>query len=697
MGKADISAMDIFHSPFFSIPQGIRDAPKLRKFITIYDLIPVKYPRFFNQDNLDHFKAILKSIGNDTKIICISNSTKNDLCNYLGFIDPDDVFVTHLAASSLFHPVTDPGSILSSKRKYNIPDAPYVLGLSTLEPRKNIESTIQAFTDLVQQEKIEDLNLVLVGAMGWKFDSILKKVDAHPNLKERIIFTGFMEDKDLSAIYSGSMMFVYPSLYEGFGLPPLEAMQCGVPVITSDNSSLPEVVEDAGAMIDANDKDALCRSILDIYNSPVLRERMRAASLEQAKKFSWERCADDTMAAYEKALEEQKTGVSSIGSVGDVNMNIGINFTGLEPGKIGGHENYMRAMVHCIPRLSDSHTLFVFLRPEAMDEIRESKNVKKVCVKKTPPPDRVNSVIHRLIKKRDIHIWFSPLLILDPLNPGVPAVYCVPDIQHDSFPEFFTGDVLEWRRKYFKRSAELAHGVFTMSEYSKKTLIEKYHISPDKIHVTWLDCPTWFTMDKALKHSGYVKKKYNLPDRYIFYPANTWPHKNHMTLIRALESYHSCYGPPPDLVLTGYESDAHDEVSAAIRNSVIRDKIHFLGYVDKEYMPGIYKNASCLVFPSMFEGFGIPLVEAMRTECPIIAANNTAISEIAGDAAIYFDAADDVEMSVFIKYIVNDDRLRAALIENGRRRARLFSFEKCARKTLRVLETIYKQHYGTNG
>ena len=610
--------------------------------------------------------------------------------NYLDFVDPDNVSVTHLAASSLFHPIEDENIIETAKKKYHIPIHPYMLGLSTLEPRKNIELTIRAFTDLVCQEKIKNLNLVLVGGKGWNFDSIFKEVNLTPDVKERVFFTGFVEDKDLSAIYSGSMAFVYPSLYEGFGLPPLEAMQCGIPVITSDNSSLPEVVGDAGIMIDANDKEALCHAVLDLYRSPGLRETMKKKSVKQAKKFSWERCTDETINAYEKALGKQRMFTSSM--VDDYKMNIGINFTGLIPEKIGGMEKYMRAMVHYIPLLSDSHTLFVFLRSETMNEIQESKNVKKVCVRNTPAPDCVDGEIHQLITELDIHIWFSPLLILDPLNPGIPAVYCVPDIQHEYYPEFFSEDVLEWRHKYFEHSAKLADAIFTISDYSKMTLVEKYNVSPDKIHVTWLDCPTYFTIDKAFRHSEYVKTEYNLPDRYILFPANTWPHKNHITLIKALESYHSCYGSPPDLVLTGYESDAHAALLRAIKNSVVKEKIHFLGYVDKDHMPAIYKNASCLVFPSMYEGFGIPLVEAMRTECPIIAANNTTMKEIAGDAAIYFDTMDEIELSVCIKYMMNEKQLGKALIEKGKKRTELFSFEKCAEKTLRVMEDIYATH-----
>ena len=687
---ADIERADIFHSPFFSIPQKINEITATQKFLTIHDLIPAKFPEFFTQKHITAYMHGIKSITPDTNILCNSHSTKNDLCNYLDFVDPGNVFVTHLAASSLFHPIEDQNMIETAKKKYHIPVHPYILGLSTLEPRKNIELTIRAFTDLICQEKIEDLNLVLVGGKGWNFDAIFKEVNLTPDVKERVFFTGFVEDKDLSAIYSGSMAFLYPSLYEGFGLPPLEAMQCGIPVITSDNSSLPEVVGDAGIMIDANDGEGLSHAVLDLYRSPGLRETMKKKSVKQAKKFSWERCTDETINAYEKALRKQRMFTPSM--VDDHKLNIGINFTGLIPGKIGGMEKYMRAIVHYIPLLSDSHTLFVFLRSETMNEIQESKNVKKVCVRNTPAPDSVDGEIHQLITELDIHIWFSPLLILDPLNPGIPAVYCVPDIQHEYYPEFFSEDVLEWRHKYFEHSAKLADAIFTISDYSKMTLVEKYNVSPDKIHVTWLDCPTYFTIDKAFKHSEYVKTKYNLPGRYIFFPANTWPHKNHITLIKALESYHSCYGSPPDLVLTGYESDAHAELLHAIKNSVVKDKIHFLGYVDKDHMPAIYKNASCLVFPSMYEGFGIPLVEAMKTECPIIAANNTTMKEIAGDAAIYFDTMDEIELSVCIKYMLNEKRLGKKLIENGKKRAELFSFEKCVEETLRVMEDIYSTY-----
>ncbi len=280
-------------------------------------------------------------------------------------------------------------------------------------------------------------------------------------------------------------------------------------------------------------------------------------------------------------------------------------------------------------------------------------------------------------------------MILDPLTLNIPSLYCVPDLQHEYYPELFSSRVLNWREKYFRKSAETADGVLTISHFSKQTIVDKYGISPEKIHVTWLDCPTNFTLDKAIEHEEYVREKYNLPEQYIFYPANTWSHKNHLTLIRALERYDEFYGDPPTLVLTGYQSEAQAQVSNAIKNSKLSKKVYFLGYVNQDFMPAIYKNAICLVFPSMFEGFGIPLVEAMRTNCPIIAANNTTMKEIAGDAAIYFNTMDEIELAVMIRFMITNKRLRNVLIKNGVERAKLFSFEKCVIQTLNIIDEVY--------
>ena len=295
-------ANDIYHSLFHPVPKQVRANKKLKPILTVYDLIAVLYPSFFNNKTNQLVKNILSSIDEDVWVTCISQATKDDLCNYLPLLNPDKVFVTHLAASDLFYQCLNQEDISAVKSKFAIPECAYILSLSTLEPRKNIAQTIRCFARLIEQEAINDLSLVLVGTKGWDFDDIFNEITRNPKLHNKIIITGYVPDNDLAALYSGAMMFVYPSFYEGFGLPPLEAMQCGVPVITSNTSSLPEVVGQAGIMVEPTDDAALCQAMLDIYRSSEMREKMSAASLMQARKFSWQKCAEQTVEVYQSAV-----------------------------------------------------------------------------------------------------------------------------------------------------------------------------------------------------------------------------------------------------------------------------------------------------------------------------------------------------------------------------------------------------------
>jgi glycosyltransferase involved in cell wall biosynthesis len=292
----------IYHSPFEKFPLEVKKSRHLKKFLTVYDLIPILYPHFFDFNEDSIVKDAISSLDSESWVLSISHATKNDLCNYSTAINPDKVIVTHLAASNSFYPFDDQQKSQEICQKYNIPDAPYILSLSTLEPRKNIDHTIHCFLKLVQQEKLSDLNLVLVGTKGWNYDKIFAEISNNSHLEDRIIVTGYVADEDLAPLYSGALAFVYPSFYEGFGLPPLEAMQCGVPVITSNTSSLPEVVGDAGIMLDPKDEDSLCHSLLNLYNDENLRASMAEQSLKQAKKFSWEKCTQETINAYKIAL-----------------------------------------------------------------------------------------------------------------------------------------------------------------------------------------------------------------------------------------------------------------------------------------------------------------------------------------------------------------------------------------------------------
>jgi glycosyltransferase involved in cell wall biosynthesis len=291
---------NIYHSPFYPIPDRTT-TQNLHRVLTIYDLLPILTPQNFTKNICSKYKSIINSIDRHQDwITCISENTKQDFCNYTG-MNPERVFVTPLAASENFYPITDSEVISQKLKQYQIPAQPYLLSLCTLEPRKNLNFLLQCFAQLLAQDPSLETNLVLVGVSGWKNNNIFQTVQSNPLLKSHVIFTGYIPDHDLSAIYSGALAFVYPSLYEGFGLPPLEAMQCGTPVITSNTSSLPEVVGEAGLMINPSSRDDLCQAMLNLINNSKIRNQLSQKGIDRATQFSWSKCAGETIRVYETA------------------------------------------------------------------------------------------------------------------------------------------------------------------------------------------------------------------------------------------------------------------------------------------------------------------------------------------------------------------------------------------------------------
>lgn len=291
----------VFHTPFTKIPSELKEFKNLKRVITIYDLIPVLYPDYFETPIYGEMVGTLNSIGNDYAI-CISHSTRNDLLLYDKSLNPENIFVVHLAADpKKFYPCNNLLKFQEVKKKYNIPDT-YFLSLCTLEPRKNLDHLIRSFIRFIKEQNISDLKLVLVGAEGWKFESIYGSIKESEKYRDKIVITGRVPDEDLASIYSHAHSFYYMSLYEGFGLPPLEAMQCGVATVTSNVSSLPEVIGEGGIMIAPNDEDELINVMNQLYLNESLRKEYSLKAMEQSKLFSWEKCANEHIEIYKKIV-----------------------------------------------------------------------------------------------------------------------------------------------------------------------------------------------------------------------------------------------------------------------------------------------------------------------------------------------------------------------------------------------------------
>ena len=277
----------VYHSPLFAIPETVRTARHVSKVQMVHDMIPVFHPEWFRAGE-QTLNQVLATLQPDMAITVNSQATKDDFCNHTGF-DPARVWVTWLAASrELFYPEPDEAKQRAVRTRLGVGDGPYLLSVATLEPRKNIAHLIRCFVRLIESGEIPaDVRLVLAGTRGWHLDAVLPGKSLPDAVKNRLVFTGFVPDADLAALYSGAMAFVYPSLYEGFGLPPLEAMQCGLAVITSDVSSLPEVVGDAALTVSPTDADALCQALIRVVQSPALRADLRSRALVRAASFSW--------------------------------------------------------------------------------------------------------------------------------------------------------------------------------------------------------------------------------------------------------------------------------------------------------------------------------------------------------------------------------------------------------------------------
>ena len=285
--------LDLFHYTDHALSLLFRKCPII---ITVHDIAYLCLPNLLNTSRKIYKKNILHvSIHKADIIIADSYATKRDIIEYFG-IREGKIRVIHLGVESRFRPISN---VEGFRLKNNLPSK-MILNVGTLEPRKNVVSLIKAFKKL-REKGFKDYKLVIAGEKGWLYEEIFREVD-HSDLKQEIFFLGVVGDEDLPLLYNCADIFVYPSLYEGFGLPPLESMACGIPVITSNTSSLPEVIGDAGIMINPTDVNSLCEAMHSVLTNKELWYHMSRKGLERAKLFSWDNTAKKILEIYEEAL-----------------------------------------------------------------------------------------------------------------------------------------------------------------------------------------------------------------------------------------------------------------------------------------------------------------------------------------------------------------------------------------------------------
>jgi glycosyltransferase involved in cell wall biosynthesis len=388
----------------------------------------------------------------------------------------------------------------------------------------------------------------------------------------------------------------------------------------------------------------------------------------------------------------------------------------MTPGSAVGLEQQARALVETLIAIDgvNRYTLIVPSECRADFDLRGRRNFRIVC-RNSPAADvrRLGRALARRLgaalggsaarwpdrwaladlHRLDCELAYSFTGFINPELWELRHVIALPDIQHEFFPEFFSPAVQAERRRLFDQSLARAAHICAMSEYTRRTLVERLGIPAGWISVTQLAAGAAYRPPLAESQAATAERlarRYGLkPRAYFFFPAHSWHHKNHATAIRALATLRDRFGVTMTLACAGSAREAQPELERLTGELDLTKQVRFLGYVEHADMPRLYQGAAALVFPSRFEGFGMPVLEAMACGTPVICADATSLPEVAGEAALCLPPLDVEGWADAMHRIVTDDELRQRLIERGFERQRHFSWRRHALETLAVFAAVY--------
>lgn len=373
-------------------------------------------------------------------------------------------------------------------------------------------------------------------------------------------------------------------------------------------------------------------------------------------------------------------------------MKIAINALHVPPGRTGGGETYTLELIRHLDQLDHPHEVAVLALEGARPALTAAA-LQRTRVRFFQE-NRLRNLIDRFrplawnlpsfAPPYDLIHWPNSQVRPHPVDQRPARILTFLDAQHMVFPEFFSQNDLDARAAIFPESFSLAHRIIAISNYSRQQLLEYYAVPQEKI----VTVPLGVNFSRfAAPHDETRLAKYSLPPKYLIYPAGTWPHKNHLRLLDALHLLRQRGHTDIRLVLTGIIQSEHPRVLQKIAAHHLESHVQHLGFIAWDDTPEVIKRAHGMIFPSLFEGFGLPIVEAMAASVPVAASRVAAIPEVGGDAVRYFDPTEVEDMAQAVLDLWND-KDRDALIRAGQNRAAQFTWETTAEKTLAVYDLL---------
>jgi glycosyltransferase involved in cell wall biosynthesis len=375
-------------------------------------------------------------------------------------------------------------------------------------------------------------------------------------------------------------------------------------------------------------------------------------------------------------------------------MRILINTVFLTSEHLGGSWSYSANLVSFITRLPSPHEFVIMTNRKAADKLDTDPTRSTKLVVDLDVDSRIRRVaweqcsLPRLVKKYGIDVVHSTGNVLPLLSP-VPSIVTLHDLQYLEYPEYFSPLRRAYLRYFVPRSVHRATAVITISEFTKKAICRSFGVGPEKIRVTYLaGLPEKIALSSD--EIADVRRKFDLRRPFFLAVGSSLPHKNLPRLIQAFSRVAS--DVPYDLIIVGDSGDHKPALENAIQTAGLSDagRVRLLGFVSRRELVALYRSAEALVIPSLFEGFGIPAVEAMDCGCPVLAANRTALPEIVGDAGILFEPTDLDDIARVLRAFYHDSSARDVMSMKGRQRAREFDWEKVAKQTLELYEQVQR-------
>ena len=373
-------------------------------------------------------------------------------------------------------------------------------------------------------------------------------------------------------------------------------------------------------------------------------------------------------------------------------MHIGINALYLLPGKVGGAETYTRNLVKWLTTLDTQNRYSIFINKECagiFESLAPGIAVIPCPIEATSRPVRIlweQCVLPFQVRSHKIDLLLSTGLT-SPIFCPATSILVVYDLQHVNQPQNFSRLYLQFLKSIIYASAKSADGIVTLTEHVKNDILKFYRIPSERIAVSHFGVDREL-FDVSRPHLTLaMKQRYGLPERYLLYAASSLPHKNHPRLLAALQHAKKQI-PELKLVLIGARDKGEDALAQEIRRLGLQDDVVLLGWIPFEDVPLIYQGCEAFVFPTLHEGFGLPVVEAMACGVPVICSRIDPLPEVAGDAALFVDPLDPEDIGRAIVHLLNDPSARSALVQKGHERAKEFTWEATARRTLAFITAM---------